>query len=587
MKLFFRKNLSQYLIISSLISINVFSQFKADTNIVIPPAWTFGVLYGGYTDQSETIYRIDQIIQHGYPIDAYWIDSWFWSYKEKGSGPDHYIDFTADTSSYPDRKAMWDYFTTKNIKAGFWTWDCILKTGNESVFKEFDDQGFFKNVFVEKGSWHNYSTTTAMYEKGNTAEGTLCGNINFDDQKAVSYFKKKMKHFFDEGADFVKLDRTSSIPVCKTMFEMSQEFGLETKGRGFILSHTGGQETEQYKLYPAKWTDDTRSDWTIENPSKNFNPWVPPIALKENIAMFTDPLMNSSKIPFLMNDLGGFDMGKTGDLDEELYIRWMQFSMFTPIVEVFSQPENPTSNLAYKYSDCADSLFKKYSHLRMQLFPYIYSYAYQTRNRGQQIIGKIKDQMYEYYFGNEFLIAPVYEKNAISREVEFPKGHWINFWTDELIEANGKIIVDAPLDIIPVFVKSGSIIPMRNYSHSIESGNNDTLIIHLYPYENCEFTLFEDDGISNDYLKNMYAETLFSLIKLNAGFVFLINPVVGNYTGIMMDRTIRIIVHTSARVKTITADGNNIGFTQNGKITESNYIVTKKNKLNKFIIDTE
>jgi len=80
---------------------------------------------------------------------------------------------------------------------------------------------------------------------------------------------------------------------------------------------------------------------------------------------------------------------------------------------------------------------------------------------------------------------------------------------------------------------------------------------------------------------------LFSLIKLNAGFVFLINPVVGNYSGIMMDRMIRIIVHTSARVKTITVDGNNIGFTQKGKITESNYIVTKKNKLNKFMIDTE
>ena len=95
--------------------------------------------------------------------------------------------------------------------------------------------------------------------------------------------------------------------------------------------------------------------------------------------MYTDPEKATSKIPFLTNDLGGFDMGKTNKPDEELYIRWLQFSMFCPITEVFSQPENPTSNLAWKYSGRADSIFRFYSHLRMQLFPYIYSSAQLSR----------------------------------------------------------------------------------------------------------------------------------------------------------------------------------------------------------------
>ena len=558
-----------------------------DTTVVIPPAWAFGVLYGGYTNQTETIKRIDEIISHDYPIDAYWIDSWFWSYQDKGKGPQKYIDFVGDTISYPDRKAMWNYFKQKNIKAGFWTWDCIFKTGNEEVFNDFNEKGFFKDVYLEKGSWHNYSTTTAMHVKGNKAEGTLCGNINFDDEVAVDYFKQKMKHFFEEGADFIKLDRTSEIPVCKTMFEMTQEFGLETKGRGFILSHSDVTENNNYKKYPTKWTDDTRSDWTVEKPTKDFNSWVPRIALKENIEMYTHPFKPTSKIPFLTNDLGGFDNGLTDKVDEELYIRWMQFSMFTPIVEVFSQPENPTSNLAYKYSERADELFRQYSHLRMHLFPYIYTHALQTRFGSGQIIRPIQYTLYEYYFGSELLIAPVYEQGATTRELNLPAGKWINFWTDEIFEGNQKIIINSPIETLPILVRSGSIIPMRNYSRSIESGNNDTLIVHIYPDKNSEFTLFEDDGKNNDYLQGIFAKTTLRLKNINNDYVFSIDPVVGNYFGMKMIRTIKLIVHIQQKIKRISTDKNWIEFYQTGNMKETKYFETKKDQQSNILIEME
>ncbi len=121
----------------------------ADTNLILPPSWAFGVLYGGYTNQEETIKRIDEIKKHDYPIDAYWIDSWFWSYAEKGMGPKKYIDFVADTTSYPNRSGMWNYLQKNGIKGGFWTWDCILKTGNEAAFSDFKDRGFFSTVYTE------------------------------------------------------------------------------------------------------------------------------------------------------------------------------------------------------------------------------------------------------------------------------------------------------------------------------------------------------------------------------------------------------------------------------------------------------
>jgi alpha-glucosidase (family GH31 glycosyl hydrolase) len=539
-----------------------------DTNLVLPPAWAFGLLYGAYTNQEETVQRIKKIQSHNYPVDAYWIDSWFWSFNDKGRGPKKYIDFVADTIAFPDRTKMWSFMGKNNIKGGFWTWDCILKTGNEKAFADFNNKGYFSSTFINKDTWHNYSTGTAMFQQNNDNRGTLCGNIDFDNPEAVSYFKTKMKHFFDEGADFIKLDRTSKISVCKAMFEMSREFGKETKGRGFILSHTGGMESEEYKKYPAKWTDDTRSDWSVQHPAKEFNSWVPEVAFQENIKMYTDPGKESSKIPFLTNDLGGFDIGKTGQPDEELYIRWLEFSMFCPVTEDFSQPENPTSNLAWKYSERADTIFRFYAHLRMQLFPYLYSAAYQTRLKGINMIRKIPGQLYEYMLGDELLIAPVHEKGATTETVCLPEGTWINYRTGEKYSGETNQLVSSPVEQIPVFVRQGSIIPMRNYASSIEKGNNDTLALHIYPGEDANYTLFEDDGTSNDYLRGIYASTKIECLKSGLKLTIVINPVEGTYSGMNEYRNWKLIIHQIDNPSKILV--------KNHKVTE-NYNKSLKN----------
>ncbi len=557
---------------------NIISQ-QVDTNVVLPPAWAFGIIYGGYTNQQQTISRLTDIIKHDYPIDAYWIDSWFWSFTDHGKGPAKYIDFVGDTIDFPDRKTMWDFMQNHNIKGGFWIWDCIFQTGNEAAFNEFDSKGFFKNKYVEHNPWHNYSTTTAMHQTGDAKGGTLCGNIDFKNPEAIEYFKLRMKPFFDEGADFLKLDRTADISVCKTMFEITQESGMETKGRGFILSHSNGLETSEYKKYPAKWTDDTRSDWTTGKPTKNFNSWVPAIALKENIAMFTDTSLKSSKIPFLTNDLGGFDRGITDNLDEELYIRWMEFSFFTPIVEVFSQPENKTSNLAYLYSEKADSLFKNYSHLRMELFPYIYSYAHLVRLQSKQMINSLPSDKYNYMFGNELMVAPVYKQHATNRQITLPDGNWVNFWTEKILEGKKSYTIDAPIEQIPLFVRQGSIIPQRIYKSSIARGTNDTLNIHIYPGADSEFTLVEDDGTSNGYLNNEIAITKMQLKSGKSGFTFFVLPVSGFYTDMQQKRNIKLIIHSPNEIKKAKMNGKNMKLKKQNSIYESNYsTVLKENK---------
>ncbi len=547
-----------------------------DSNVVLPPAWSFGVLYGGYTNQQETIDRIKKIQAHDYPIDAYWIDSWFWDYQNHGMGPDKYMDFVGDTVSFPNRENMWSFMENNNIKGGFWVWDCILKKGNEEVFKEFKEKGHFSRTHMYTGSWHNSSTTTARYKREEGHKGTMLGEIDFEDPQTVSYFKDRMKHFFDEGADFIKLDRNSNVSDCRVMFEMTQELGGETEGRGFILSHKGGIDDPEFKKYPTKWTGDTRGDWTVEDPTKDFHSWMPEVALKENIALYTDPSRQTSKIPFLTNDMGGFDIGNSNTKDEELYIRWMQFSFFGPVTEVFSQASNPTSNLAWKYSGRADDLFKRYAHLRMRLFPYIYSYAHQSRLRGEHMIGKFPDHIYQYMFGDEMLIAPVYKKGATKRKVHLPKGDWINFWTREKVSGNQSIETEAPIYQIPVFIREGAIIPMRNYASSIEAGSNQVLHIHIYPGADHQFTLIEDDGSSNDYLEGIYAKTTMKLTNGEQSSQLLIEPTKGYYDQMKEERTWIFHIYDEKDIDTITVNGEDMDYKENGKMTTTGKYTNNK-----------
>lgn len=253
-------------------------------------------------------------------------------------------------------------------------------------------------------------------------------------------------------------------------------------------------------------------------------------------------------------------MGKTQKPEEELYIRWLQFSMFNPITEIFSQPENPTANMAWLYSERADSIFRFYAHLRMQLFPYIYSYAHRTRIEGKNMIGKIPGQLYQYLFGDEILLAPVYEKGANRQKVFLPAGNRINYWTAEQMPGNMEYTVAAPMDQIPFFIKQGSVIPMRKYASSVEKGNNNTLLLHIYPGDNGRFNLCEDDGTSNDYLRGIYASTIIELKNSGNEFALKIYPVEGNYKGMNHKRNWNLVIHCKEAPKQVKMNQRNLKF---------------------------
>jgi alpha-D-xyloside xylohydrolase len=237
----------------------------------------------------------------------------------------------------------------------------------------------------------------------------------------------------------------------------------------------------------------------------------------------------ASGIPYWSNDTGGWQYlpeehhpahkplldpsdarATVGGYDDypELYTRWFQYATFLPI---FRTHGSRPANEVWSYGKEAEPILEKYLRLRYQLMPYIYSLGYRNWQTGAPIMralpldfpgdAKVADIGDEYMFGPAFLVAPVTEQGATSRQVYLPAGtDWYNFWTGDRSKGGQTVTVSAPIDTIPLFVRAGSIIPL---GVPVESTHEKQAIekVRIYPGADADFTLFSDDGQTYAYEK--------------------------------------------------------------------------------------
>jgi alpha-D-xyloside xylohydrolase len=202
------------------------------------------------------------------------------------------------------------------------------------------------------------------------------------------------------------------------------------------------------------------------------------------------------------DNVGGYD-----DYPE-LYTRWFEYAAFLPI---FRTHGSRAANEVWSYGKQAEPILEKYLRLRYQLMPYIYSLGYQTWLTGAPFMRalpldfpndpNVADLRDEYMLGPAFLVAPVTEQGATSRQVYLPAGtDWYNYWTNERMKGGRTITVAAPIDTLPLFVRAGSILPL---GAAVESTHQAQAIanIRVYPGADASFTLFSDDGKTYAYEK--------------------------------------------------------------------------------------
>lgn len=244
--------------------------------------------------------------------------------------------------------------------------------------------------------------------------------------------------------------------------------------------------------------------------------------------------MGLTGIAFAGYDVGGF----VGDASTKLFARWVSIGAFSPFFRGHSMINSRDSE-PWSYGEEVEQISRNYIKFRYQILPYLYSLFYEASENGMPVQRslaidythdpKIYEAQYhhQYLFGPSLMVAPVESTKEFVR-VYFPKGNsWYSLYNGERFNAHSEVILECPLHRLPVFVKSGAILPMQPVLSNAKE-KSELLIIHLYAGESDnDFLFYDDDGISFDYQKGAYSRRLLRYEAHARRFV--LNPAEGDY----------------------------------------------------------
>jgi alpha-glucosidase (family GH31 glycosyl hydrolase) len=240
-----------------------------------------------------------------------------------------------------------------------------------------------------------------------------------------------------------------------------------------------------------------------------------------------------SGMPYWGTDTGGFIT--TPQLTGELYVRWFQFSAFCPLFRSHGRTwelrrpwqwdtgdygpielkgEGPASglpNIKELHNAQVEPICRKYLDLRYTLLPYTYTLVREAHDTGLPLMRALwlhyaddpralacSDQ---YLWGRDILVAPVTERGAKTRPLYLPRGTWYDFWTNERMEGGREISRPVDLATMPLYVRAGVILPFGPVKQYTTEQTPDPLTVKIYPGADGEFALYEDDGVTFDYLQ--------------------------------------------------------------------------------------
>jgi alpha-D-xyloside xylohydrolase len=467
----------------------------------------------GYIQCKQRYITQDEVLQvaRGYrerhlPADVMVVD-WFY-YTKMGQ-------MDLDPKNWPDPKAMNDELH----KMGFQTMI--------SVCPRFVPDDRFYDL-IKKNGWFEH-----------LADGTPTNGLPYDragsdidttnPEAARWYWETIRDNILSKGFDSLWADETEpDLPPNGSYYHIGpgtryynvyplfhtgalyDGFRRDTDHRALILSR------DAYLGVQSKgtivWSSDIHSTWDT---------------LKRQVPTGLDAA--ASGLAYWSNDTGGWQYlpsehhpahpplldpsdarATVGGYDDypELYTRWFEYATFLPIMRTHG---SRNFNEVWSYGKQAEPILEKYLKLRYELMPYIYSLGYSTYKSGAPYMralfmdfpsdSKAASLTDEYMFGPAFLVAPVTDQGATSREVYLPAGtDWYNYWTNERVHGGQTIRVDAPIDSLPLFVRAGSILPL---GVPVMSTNETQALatIRVYPGANGSFTLYQDDGKTYGYEK--------------------------------------------------------------------------------------
>ncbi|MBO0792244.1 MAG: alpha-xylosidase [Ktedonobacteraceae bacterium] len=446
---------------------------------ILPPKWSLGLWMssGFQRDRAEAVLQRARLIrENNIPCDVLHLDC-YWQRFGRWS------ELLWDAEMFPDPAGLIAQLKAMDFKVCLWINPYI---GIESEhFTLASEKGYFlKN---EQGETYVVDIWGGFHPP--------VGILDVTHPDAVTWFKDLLRSHLRIGIDVFKTDFGEGIPIDS-------------------VAHNGMSGAELHNLYALLYND-LVADVTAEETNHTGLVWGRSTyaggqrhaAQWGGDANCTFPALASTLRgglsmamcghAFWSHDIGGFTIQPT----PELYIRWAQFGLLSPLTRAHGN----TTRLPWDYGEEALRIFRDYTHLRYRLLPYIYTYACIAAETSLPLLRPMLLEFptdpatytldLQYMFGEELLVAPIFNSSG-ERSIYLPEGRWIDFWTREVITGSRSITVRAPLDILPIYVRANVLIPTIKLAPSTSEAPFTSITVDAYLFEQGTFELRDSDGVT-------------------------------------------------------------------------------------------
>ena len=456
----------------------------------LPPLWTLGYITSkyGYHDQRESEGVVDTLKREGYPLDGIVFDL-YWYGKEEDMGRLEW-----DKDQWPDHRGMLRDFKQKGVNVVTISQPYVLTNGRAiDNYRLLDPQGIFcktdgtdtthtVTIWVGQGGMFDVSNpATRLWlrnrYKSLTEEGVTgwWGDLGEPEKHPV-----EIRHW--NGLTAEQYHNVYGNDWSKIIYDLFKEDYPDR--RPMVMMRAGTAGLQRYSVFP--WSTDVSRSW---------GGYQPQVTIMLNAGL--------SGLGYMSHDVGGFAVDPNNKRDGELYIRWLQLGLFSPVLRTHSTYQAEPYN--YKeFGDLTLRLIKS----RYTWLPYNYTLAYENAWNGLPLVRPLGfyeddkniaryDNIWDQYlWGRDVMVAPVMQQGAVSRDITFPEGTWVDINHPERRYAGHTTVnYPAPVEVLPLFARAGAFIPQANYEmDNVGDYNPDKLDIIYYTCDYpSTYTLFDDD----------------------------------------------------------------------------------------------
>jgi alpha-glucosidase len=472
--------------------------------MAMPPLWALGFHQArwSYPDEATVRELAAQFRQRRIPCDAVYLDIDYM---------DGYRCFTWNREAFPTQREMIADLAAEGIKTvaiidagvkadpGYAVHDDGL--ARDAFVRNADGSLFMAPVWPGDCYFPDFTDPAVRVWWGDLYAGLLDDGIAgfWNDMNEPALFDDVVLpddapfHLEGHGATHRQMHNVYGTQMARATAEGLAR--LRPDQRHLVISRAAFAGHQRHAMV---WTGDNYSTWEH---------------LRLTVAMGLS--LGLSGIPFHGADVGGF----MGDCTGELLARWTQLGAFTPFFRNHAALGTADQE-PWAFGPEIEAICRRAIELRYELLPAIYTAFWEAAQSGvplmrplvlsHQYDPRVADLDDQFKLGGDLLVAPVLEPGAAGRSVYLPAGQWYDFWTGQRLDGGRDLWAQAPLDIIPLFVKAGTVLPMQPVQQHTDEPPAETITLRVYPGIG-ESLWYEDDGHSLAYKAGEFKLTRFAV----------------------------------------------------------------------------